>query len=356
MDVLVWGCGSYYQKKKKIISEFNVKAFIGNDDSENFFEGKRVITPGNINCVKWDKIIIMSTYIVEIVDKIKTLEIDSTKILFGINFPPLTTKELKYISDTKKIEISPDYKIVYKIENTIIAEITCSEKLHELSNYNENANNINLINKLDVNPASRIFAYDRGSSIARYYIEQFIKENSSYISGTVMEIGDRDYTTRYGKDVKNSYVLHKEEGDGEYNICGDFETGNNIPEASMDCIILTQTLNFIYNTRSAVQNVIRCLKPNGVALVTVSGISQISRFDMDRWGHYWQFTDQSLYQLFSDVEEVESVSVSTYGNAKSCTAFLYGAGADEIDDRDIRIRDRDYQLIVSAIVKRGINE
>jgi hypothetical protein len=32
------------------------------------------------------------------------------------------------------------------------------------------------------------------------------------------------------------------------------------------------------------------LKPGGVLLATVSGISQISRYDMYRWGDYWRFT------------------------------------------------------------------
>ncbi|UCG09137.1 MAG: methyltransferase domain-containing protein [Desulfobacterales bacterium] len=44
-----------------------------------------------------------------------------------------------------------------------------------------------------------------------------------------------------------------------------------------DCIIFTQTLQLIYDPRSAVQTLHRILKPGGVLLTIVPDISQISK-------------------------------------------------------------------------------
>jgi hypothetical protein len=48
-------------------------------------------------------------------------------------------------------------------------------------------------------PVSRVFGLDRGQSIARYYIEQFLRQNAAYTRGRVLEIDPR-YTLQCGKD------------------------------------------------------------------------------------------------------------------------------------------------------------
>ena len=55
---------------------------------------------------------------------------------------------------------------------------------------------------------------------------------------------------------------------------------------------------FIYDLKKVVFNIHRMLKPGGVALVTVAGISQISRYDAENWGSYWGFQRDSLKKLF----------------------------------------------------------
>ncbi|GEM_PF-2898356 len=71
---------------------------------------------------------------------------------------------------------------------------------------------------------------------------------------------------------------------------------NTLPSNTIDCFIVTQTLNFIYDVKSAVRGIFHMLKDGGIILATVAGISQISRYDMDRWGDYWRFTDLFIKQ------------------------------------------------------------
>ena len=145
-----------------------------------------------------------------------------------------------------------------------------------------------------ITPISRVFGFDRGQPIDRYYIEAFLQRQSHDIRGRVLEIGDPEYTHKFGSDrVTQSDVLHAVSGNPQATLVGDLATGQGIPHNVFDCIILTQTLLFVYDFHAAVTNCYAALKPGGVLLATFPGISQISRYDMDRWGDYWRFATRS---------------------------------------------------------------
>jgi len=46
---------------------------------------------------------------------------------------------------------------------------------------------------------------------------------------------------------------------------------------------------FIYDTKKTIRNIYRMLRPRGTALVTVAGISQISRHEAENWGDFYNF-------------------------------------------------------------------
>ena len=47
-------------------------------------------------------------------------------------------------------------------------------------------------------PINPVFGLRRGQPVDRYYIEAFLRKNSSDIYGRVMEIGDDTYTRKFG--------------------------------------------------------------------------------------------------------------------------------------------------------------
>jgi hypothetical protein len=118
------------------------------------------------------------------------------------------------------------------------------------------------------------------------------------------------------------------------------------PVDAYDCIILTQTLQCIFDLGAALRTTHRLLRSGGVLLATAPGISQISRFDMDRWGDYWRFTTLSMGRLTRQVFGDDRVSVSAYGNVLSATAFLQGLAVQELRRDELEHRDPDYQLLV----------
>jgi SAM-dependent methyltransferase len=130
-------------------------------------------------------------------------------------------------------------------------------------------------------------------------------------------------------------------------IVGDLTTGVGVPSEAFDCIILTQTLCVIYDIHSAVRHVHRALKPGGVVLATVPGISQICRRDYDRWGDYWRFTTLSARKLFAEVFGPENVHVEAHGNVLTAMAFMNNLAIHELSRQELDHVDPDYELNIA---------
>jgi len=206
-----------------------------------------------------------------------------------------------------------------------------------------------------LSPISSKFGLDRGHSIDRYYIEKFLNEFLADIRGNVLEVGDDRYTKKFGASrVIRSNVLHVEEGHPQATVVADLSRDQTLPPDIFDCIICTQTLQFIYDFDATLHCLYRILKPGGVLLVTAAGISQVSRFDMDRWGDYWRFTTLSMRRLFDEVFPSKAVQINAYGNVLSSVAFLHGIAAEELTKDELNDCDPDYQLVIGVRAVKSV--
>jgi SAM-dependent methyltransferase len=207
-----------------------------------------------------------------------------------------------------------------------------------------------------LNPISPYWGSERGKPIDRYYIENFLANHSADIQGHVLEIGDNTYTLCFGGSrVTQSDVLHLAEEKSTVTILGDLTNSEHIPSNIFDCVILTQTLQTIFEVSSAIRTVYRILKPGGVALVTVPGISKVSRYDMDRWGYYWSFTTQSARRLFEAVFQPDLIDVNAHGNVLTSAAFLFGLATEELSERELDYFDPDYELLITVRASKPLS-
>jgi SAM-dependent methyltransferase len=203
-----------------------------------------------------------------------------------------------------------------------------------------------------VTPISTEFGYNRGGPVDRYYIENFLKDESAKINGRVLEIGDNEYTLMFGgKKVTKSDILHITEDNPKATYIGDLSNAPQLPSNSFDCIVLTQTLHLIYNFKGALETCYRVLKQGGSLLLTVPGISHI---DHGEWGKnwMWSFTESSIKKALSEVFEVEKTNVQTFGNVLVATAFLYGLGLPELKKEQMDYNDPRYQVIITAVATK----
>jgi len=196
-------------------------------------------------------------------------------------------------------------------------------------------------------PISREYGADRGTSIDRYYIESFLARHSRDVRGAVLEVHDDTYTQRFGNGrVTRNEVLSISPG-RKVTIVADLALADQIPSNSFNCIILTQTLQYIYDVAAAVRTVHRILAPGGVLLATVPGICSLGP-EVTVWPCYWGFRPASVQKLVSDAFAGGSTSVESAGNVLAAVAFLHGLALEEVNRAALDVNDPSYPVVVSV--------
>ncbi|MFN8020404.1 MAG: methyltransferase domain-containing protein [Acidimicrobiales bacterium] len=204
-----------------------------------------------------------------------------------------------------------------------------------------------------VEPVSRWFGFDRGTPVDRWYIDQFLSSHAEDVRGRVLEIGDSTYTRAFGGErVAQADVLHIHADNPEADFVGDLADGSFLPSDAFDCLLITQTLQYVYDLRAAVATLHRILKPGGVALVTCPGIAHTGA---DEWRDMWQWTvrPNAAQRLFRD-EFGDDVELSVFGNVLTTISFLEGIAAEELTTAELEQADPQYPMLVCVrAVKRA---
>jgi SAM-dependent methyltransferase len=206
--------------------------------------------------------------------------------------------------------------------------------------------------EMETAPLSSEWGFDRGTPIDRYYIERFLSTHAADIRGRVLEVKNADYTQRFGRGVTHSEVLDISKDNPLATLVADLSQPDQFPEGRFDCVVLTQTMQFIYESGAVVDSAYRMLAPGGVLLVTVPSISRIA----PRYGpttEFWRFTAASCTRLFGDAFGAANVEVRTHGNVLAASAFLYGATVEESARDKLDVNDPFFPLIVSVRATRA---
>jgi len=203
-----------------------------------------------------------------------------------------------------------------------------------------------------VTPVAGNFGFERGRPVDRYYIERFLEQQSSTIAGRVLEIGDSAYTRQFGGDkVTRSDVLHVSGDMPGVTIVADLADAPHLAEGTFDCVICTQTLQFVYEVRSAVRTLHRILAPGGVLLATFPGISQTDdRTWESSW--YWNFTSVSARRLFGDVFGPSNTDVAAFGNVLTAICFLQGIVTEELRPEELDHIDPSYPVLITVLARK----
>jgi SAM-dependent methyltransferase len=203
-------------------------------------------------------------------------------------------------------------------------------------------------------PVSRKFGVDRGLAVDRFYIERFLAAEAGSIHGQVLEIGEDTYTRRFGgQRVTGSDVLHVTADNAAATIVADLADAPQVPDERFDAIVLTQTLQLIFDPPAALRTLHRILKPGGALLATVPGISPVATQSV--WGPtwYWSFTEAGLRRLLAADFETGHCRLETHGNVMVAVAFLEGLAAEDLTPDELSSRDPDYPVIITAVARKS---
>lgn len=315
--VYVFGCGRYFDTKlQSVTDKYEIIEILDNNKDGQYIRINERDIPIIKPCkMKKDKkvIIMMAKFIVAEL-QLKELDIPKNNWIYPYEFEPFFKEEIQLLEERRKFK----------------SDFLCTGG--------------------SVKPLNRTFGFSRGTPVDRWYIESWLNGKKEYIQKETLEIAEDTYTRRFGNENVISYILHVEPTN-DSQIKGNLETGEGIVENSMDCVILTQTIPSIFQLHDVMSNLYKMLKRGGTALITCGGIMQISRFDMERWGHFWSLTDMSLKRLIEE-QSFSDYEIEQFGNVKTACALLYGIAAEELSEEDLAYYDEDYPVSICARVTK----
>ena len=195
-------------------------------------------------------------------------------------------------------------------------------------------------------PLSEHWGRDRGTPVDRYYIERFLAAERDAIRGRVLEVMNADYTDRFGSAVERKDVLDIDAANEFATIVADLAAADSVPSDIFDCFILTQTLQYIYDLKAAVEHAHRILRPGGTLLCTIPAISRIARLRLE--SEYWRMTPAACSRLFGDVFAGGDVGVRAHGNVLTAVAFLVGMAVEELSSSELDRNDPFFPLVVTV--------
>ena len=187
---------------------------------------------------------------------------------------------------------------------------------------------------------------ERGQPIDRYYIDKFLEENRADIKGICLEIRDNRYTGRYGANIEKADVLDIDKSNPDAAIYGDLRSLGAVKNNSYDCIILTQTLQYIDDLKAAVSECYRILKPGGVILATAPTMSRIDPH-AEQVKEFWRFTEGGLRYIFEQSFSPDKVRTGSYGNIATGLGFWIGQAAEELTKKELNRNDSDFPVLTS---------
>lgn len=199
-------------------------------------------------------------------------------------------------------------------------------------------------------PISDDWGFKRGGPVDRVFIEGFLSQHSPDIKGHALEVLDSKYLDRYGAGkVNRKDILDINPENPNATIVTDLSKADSVPSGVFDCFVFTQTLHLIYDLHAAMGHIYRILKPGGVLLMTVPGISHFPCKNP----RYWAFTEFSVRRLLEEQFPKDNIMIEVHGNVLASAAFLYGVGAGELTKDQYDFRDRNYQMIITARAQKS---
>ena len=198
-------------------------------------------------------------------------------------------------------------------------------------------------------PISDYAGRERGDPIDRRYIESFLARQAADIKGRCLEVKDDLYTRRFGGDkVTRRDVLDINPANSQATLIGDLRRLSGVDDATYDCFILTQTLQYIDDLEAAVRECHRILKPGGVLLATLPCLGKVEGLEPNVSGNFWRFTPHSARYLFQKVFAENEVEIASHGNARTGMAFWVGLSQQDLSARAYREDDPAFAVIVTV--------
>ena len=160
------------------------------------------------------------------------------------------------------------------------------------------------------------------------------------------------YTEEFGNGVVRSDVVDLNPNNPRATIIADLNISASLPAGAYDCIILTQTLQFLDPPR-ALRNLYEALAPGGALLVTVPCLARLEQGYRD--ADYLRLTPAGLARQFEQCAPEATVRTGGRGNVMTCVAYLLGMAAEELEPEEVAHYDPEHPLVAFAEVRKPVH-
>lgn len=359
-DIIVFGTGKYFEHKKEVINrKYNITCFLDNKvqvGGQELYEDTdiKIKNPADFDKESDMEIFLMSVHFISMWKQLCSMGVEPKRIVFPYMEQPYFENEMALCDCLCGIDFFQGFFICTLKDGSMVKIADEKEwRVFLQQAYRLKYPLINAVAQMGTEPISRQFGTERGTPIDRFYINRFMESHKGCIQGDVLEIEEPLYTRQFGSEtVCCSIVMDVDSKSDGITFNGNLETGEGIQDGIADCFILTQTLMYIFDLKSAAHNIGRLLKQGGTALITCSGISQNSIRCMDNYGCYFNFNETALGRIFEDEPMLRVVETASYGNVKTVTAHLNGLCSEDLVPEDFEVNDRYYPLVVCAVVEK----
>jgi hypothetical protein len=210
---------------------------------------------------------------------------------------------------------------------------------------------VSWVDVIPPDPVSDDYGFSLGTPLDRWYIERFLAAHSDAIAGSVLEVQDSLYTTRFGGHrVSASAILDVVPSNKAATVIADLAARGSLSDSRYDCIILTQTLHLLADPGACVENCWSALRPGGALLVTASALSRVSPTYPD--SDYWRFAPAGIRRLF-ETHWTGRFSISSFGNLRTCIGFLLAQTVEETPKDVFDTDDPRYPLTVAVNAEKA---
>ncbi|KAB2835358.1 MAG: glycosyltransferase [Candidatus Brocadia sp.] len=189
------------------------------------------------------------------------------------------------------------------------------------------------------------------TAIDRHFMSEFLARYAIDIQGSVLEIGSEVHATSLGgTEIKKSEMIHVKDANSDARVDTiDLINADRLSSNTYDCIIIPHQLQSIYEMKEALVTLYRILKPGGVLLATLPGISKKGK-DEQSQKRLWSFTMLSARRLFEEIFPASHLTVESFGNVFAAVALMHGLRTTDLRPEELVYNDPLYQIVITVRV------
>ena len=198
-----------------------------------------------------------------------------------------------------------------------------------------------------VEPFSRVFGFDRGAPVDRFYMQRFLEANRPVITGRVLEVQVSSYTQTYGHAVETAHTVDIDPAWRATYTC-DLADAGQIPSNSYDCFLASNTLQHVEDLPAVLQTLLRVVKPGGYVLASAPMLLPLIPDGEDMWRLSPAGWRRTLAREWAGCD----ISVEGHGNALSAIAAMHGLALEELTEEELAANDARYPVLVTIKARK----